>query len=245
MCVRALSVYPKGNKEEGGAGYLSLYVTLIDKLDSSTFVDASLRFFIHDQIRDNYLTFLDVAEKRFNATKTSWGVPNVIPLSSFTNVSKGFLVNDSCTLGAGVLVRDGQVKRSNVSLLESKYERRHTWKIRNFSDLNNDPLYSPVFSFGEWSWYVLHNLYHFNLFFGLNNSHNIVQKLLLYPRGNNSGRGKDLSLYLELDNANELTHGSNLHTQFSLCIKNQNRIGADCKKSGKIILSSGFSSHVL
>ncbi|KAL2925639.1 Ubiquitin carboxyl-terminal hydrolase 12, partial [Bienertia sinuspersici] len=206
--------------------------TLIDKLDSSTFVDASLRFFIHDQIRDNYLTFLDVAEKRFNATKTLWGVPNVIPLSSFTDVSKGFLVNDSCTLGAGVLVRDGQVKRSNVSLLESKYERRHTWKIRNFSDLNNDPLYSPVFSFGEWSWYVLHNL-----------------KLLLYPRGNNSGRGKDLSLYLELDNANELTHGSNLYTQFSLCIKNQNRIGADCKKSAYFWFHSkekdwGFSSFI-
>ncbi|KAL2940664.1 Ubiquitin carboxyl-terminal hydrolase 12, partial [Bienertia sinuspersici] len=124
----ALSVYPKGNKE-GGAGYLSLYVTLIDKLDSSTFVDASLRFFIHDQIRDNYLTFLDIAEKRFSAMKTSWGVPNVISLNSFTDAYKGFLVNDSCTLGAGVLVRDGQVKRSNVSLLESKYERRHTWKI--------------------------------------------------------------------------------------------------------------------
>ncbi|KAL2940663.1 Ubiquitin carboxyl-terminal hydrolase 12, partial [Bienertia sinuspersici] len=170
----ALSVYPKGNKEEGGAGYLSLYVTLIDKLDSSTFVDASLRFFIHDQIRDNYLTFLDIAEKRFSAMKTSWGVPNVISLNSFTDAYKGFLVNDSCTLGAGVLVRDGQVKRSNVSLLE---------------------------------------------------------KLLLYPRGNNSGRGKDLSLYLVLDNANELTHGSNLYTQFSLCIKNQNHIGADYKKS--------------
>ncbi|KAL2940656.1 Ubiquitin carboxyl-terminal hydrolase 12 [Bienertia sinuspersici] len=77
----------------------------------------------------------------------------------------------------------------------------------------------------------------------------MCRKLLLYPRGNNSGRGKDLSLYLVLDNANELTHGSNLYTQFSLCIKNQNHIGADCKKSAYIWFHSkeddwGFSSFI-
>lgn len=59
---RMLCVYPKGNEEEGGDGHLSVYVTLIDKPDSDTSINASLRFFIYDQIRDNYLAFLGLLQ---------------------------------------------------------------------------------------------------------------------------------------------------------------------------------------
>ncbi|XP_021853363.2 uncharacterized protein [Spinacia oleracea] len=52
-----LSVYPEGN-EEDGVGHLSLYVAMVDKLSSDTFVNVTLRFFIYDQIRDNYMSIL-------------------------------------------------------------------------------------------------------------------------------------------------------------------------------------------
>ncbi|KAL2940661.1 Ubiquitin carboxyl-terminal hydrolase 12, partial [Bienertia sinuspersici] len=193
-----------------GSGHLSLslYVTLIDKLDSGSFVNALLQFFIYDQIRNNYLTFLDVGYKRFHALKTEWGIPKLLSLESFTDASNGFLVNDSCSFGAEVLVRNAQIKRSSVSLLKSECERCYTWKIENFSDLNKR-LESPAFS-----------------------------KLGLYPRGDNRVKGKHLSLFLWLDNANDLTHGSNLYTEYSLCIKNQNGIGAVEKGIGQSILTS-------
>ncbi|KAL2940662.1 Ubiquitin carboxyl-terminal hydrolase 12, partial [Bienertia sinuspersici] len=189
--VRVLSIYPNGNEKEDGSGHLSLslYVTLIDKLDSGSFVNALLSF-------SSMIRF------------TEWGIPKLLSLESFTDASNGFLVNDCCSFGAEVLVRNAQIKRSSASLLKSDCERCYTWKIENFSDLNKR-LYSPVFS-----------------------------KLGLYPRGDNRVKGKHLSLFLWLDNANDLTHGSNLYTEYSLCIKNQNGIGAVEKGIGQSILTS-------
>ncbi|KAL2926641.1 Ubiquitin carboxyl-terminal hydrolase 12 [Bienertia sinuspersici] len=139
-----LSVYPKGNKEEDGSDHLSLYVALIDKLQSCISLNASLRFFIYDQIRGNYLTFLDVRDKRYDALKTEWGIPKLLPVDSFTNACNGFLVNDCCVFGAEILVRNGQVKRSILSHLEAKSERSYTWKIEDFSNLLNNRLESPT-----------------------------------------------------------------------------------------------------
>ncbi|KAL2927934.1 hypothetical protein RDABS01_001772, partial [Bienertia sinuspersici] len=204
--------------EEGGGGHVSLYVALVDKLESSTLVYASLRFFIYDQIRDNYLTFLEVGENLFNAMKTARGIPKVLPIESFADASNGFLVNDCCTFGVGVFFRDGKIQRSIISPLETECERSYTWKIENFSDFSN-LLSSPVFSFGEWLWYVLHPLM-------------MCRKLHLYPRGVNFSRGKFLSLCLELHNVNDLANGSKLYTQCCLLIKNQSKDGADYKKIG-------------
>ncbi|KAL2925652.1 Ubiquitin carboxyl-terminal hydrolase 12 [Bienertia sinuspersici] len=118
-----LTVFPNGNEKENGGGHLSLCITLIDKLISGTSINASLRFFIYDQIRDNYLTFLDVGDKGFNPLKTVWGIPKVLPLEYFTDASNGFLVNDCCSFGAEILIRNGLIKRSSVSLLGTKCER--------------------------------------------------------------------------------------------------------------------------
>ncbi|KAL2926642.1 Ubiquitin carboxyl-terminal hydrolase 12 [Bienertia sinuspersici] len=117
LCVRVLSVYPSGNEKEDGDDHLSLYVALVDKLNSGTSINASIRFFIYDQIRDSYLTFLEVGDKRFHALKTKWGIPKLLPLESFTDASNGFLINDCCSFGAEILVRNAQIKISNVSLL--------------------------------------------------------------------------------------------------------------------------------
>ncbi|XP_056690590.1 uncharacterized protein [Spinacia oleracea] len=226
------SVYPKGNKEAGGADHLSLYVTLVDKLDFGSFVNAALRFFIYDKNRDNYLTILDIRDKRFHTLKSTFGIPKFLPLSSFTDASNGFLVDDCCAFGVEVLVRSGQqvkgsvvsgleakqVKGSIVSSLEDKCDRTYTWRIEHFSNLKN-PSYSPEFCLGEWSW-----------------------RLSLYPRGNPKQERKELSLYLslylELVNAKNLTQGSKLLTEFQLCLKNQGK-GEDLLKD----TSCGFCSE--
>ncbi|XP_048493186.1 uncharacterized protein LOC104905076 [Beta vulgaris subsp. vulgaris] len=202
-----LSVYPNGNKEEDGDGYLSLYVKMVDKLSPSSSIYVALRFLVYDQLRDNYLTVLDIQDKRFHALKSRWGISKFLPLESFRDAANGFVLTDCCVFGAEVFVRDGQIKKSILSILESKSDRSYTWRIDNFSDLNNNKLTSPVFSFGEWSW-----------------------KLRLFPRGEGEEKGKNLSLYLELDNPDKLSHGSKLFTEYWLCIKNQNQ-GADHKKN--------------
>ncbi|KAL2927938.1 Ubiquitin carboxyl-terminal hydrolase 12, partial [Bienertia sinuspersici] len=132
-----LSIYPNGNKEEGGDGHVSLYVALIDKLDSVTLLYASLRFFIYDQIRDNYLSFIDSGDNLFYIVKTARGIPKALPVESFTDASNGFLVNDCCTFGAGVILRDGKIQRSIMSPLKTECEMSYTWKIENFSDFSN------------------------------------------------------------------------------------------------------------
>ncbi|KAL2925640.1 Ubiquitin carboxyl-terminal hydrolase 12 [Bienertia sinuspersici] len=104
-----LSVYPSGNEKEDGDDHLSLYVESVDKLNSSTSINATIRFFIYDQIRDNYRTFLDVGDKRFHALKTKWGISKLLPLETFADASNGFLVNDCCSFGAEILVRNAQI----------------------------------------------------------------------------------------------------------------------------------------
>lgn len=59
----------------------------------------------------------------------------------------------------------------------------------------------------------------------------MCRKLYVFPKGNKGGKGKFVSLYLHLDNAKELSHGSKLYTEYTLCIKNQDT-GEDQKKTG-------------
>lgn len=95
----------------------------------------------------------DVREKRFHGLKNVWGVPKFMTLESFSDAANGFLVENCCVFGAEVFIKDGQIKRSIVSTVKPECDMSYTWRIQNFSDLNS-PTDSPVFSFGEWSWYV-------------------------------------------------------------------------------------------
>ena len=56
---RRLYFYPDGDKERYGEGYISLYVSIEDTsaLQLGWEIDANVRFFVYDQIRDEYLMF--------------------------------------------------------------------------------------------------------------------------------------------------------------------------------------------
>ncbi|XP_021757951.1 uncharacterized protein LOC110722987 [Chenopodium quinoa] len=159
ICLRVLSV-------RRSEDYLSVYVTLVDNLEPGSFVDAVLRFYLYDQLRDTYY----VRERRFHALKDTWGVHKYIPISTFNDAENGYLVDDVCVFGAEVLVINNQLKISTMSIVEENDDRRYTWSIEKFSTLNDD-LFSPVFRFDGWSW-----------------------KLNLFPRGE-ADDGKCLSLF--------------------------------------------------
>ncbi|XP_021737852.1 uncharacterized protein LOC110704379 [Chenopodium quinoa] len=195
-----LSVCPKRNEPEQGDEHLSVYVTLVDKLEPGSLVDVVLRFFVHDHLRDAYLSVLDVRERRFHALKDKWGVPKFVPISTFNDADYGFLVDDCCVFGAEVLViNNQQVKISTMSIVEEKSVKSYTWRIESFQSLSKR-LSSPRFCFNGWSW-----------------------KLVLHPRGQSNAKGKHLSLFLRLDNNSGLTHGNKLYVEYFLYLKNQRK----------------------
>ncbi|KAL2926643.1 Ubiquitin carboxyl-terminal hydrolase 12, partial [Bienertia sinuspersici] len=55
----------------------------------------------------------------------------------------------------------------------------------------------------------------------------MCRELHLYPKGGSKAKGKHLSLFIALDNANMLTNERKLYTQYNLRIKKQDGQGVD------------------
>ncbi|XP_021757952.1 uncharacterized protein LOC110722988 [Chenopodium quinoa] len=215
VCLRVLSVFPKGNKQEQVDDHLSVYVTLVDKLNPGSFVDVVLRFFLYDHLRDAYLSVLDVRERRFHVLKDTWGVPKFLSVSTFNDADYGFLVDDCCVFGAEVLVINSHFKISTMSIVQENCDRSYSWRIENFSTLN-DVVCSPIPYIAlmdghdhiaiENPVFIVSDLV----------NPNVLEKLVLYARGSNKEKGKSLSLYLQLDDTSRLTQGNSWFTASAL-----------------------------
>ncbi|CAH2053228.1 unnamed protein product [Thlaspi arvense] len=176
-----LVVYPNGNKNDNGAGFLSLYVTI----DNSTLsphqeVYVDLRFYVFNRNEKKYFTIQDTDGWRFSFFKTMWGFSQVIPVSTFKESRNGYLYDgDHCEFGVDVTI-PSVFQTSELFSVADKFQiSRFTWTIRGFSTLLGDTYYSDVFSVGGRNWNIQVN-----------------------PSGRASGEGKALSMYLIL-NANE------------------------------------------
>ncbi|KAK3434043.1 hypothetical protein EUGRSUZ_D01488 [Eucalyptus grandis] len=173
-----LSLYPKGNKNDNGSGYISLYLS-IDDLKSNETVHVNYKLFVHDKSRNKYLTIQDADEaiSCFYGSKTQHGFPRFLSLKEFKKRSNGYLDEKySCTFGAEVFVIEpDKVKEESFSLI--RYPEQNTWhlKIENW-------------------------------------------KLLVYPKGNEAGRGKSLSVYLEVQG---LTEKMQVYAEFNLSVVDQ------------------------
>uniref|UniRef100_A0A2N9EPX9 MATH domain-containing protein n=1 Tax=Fagus sylvatica TaxID=28930 RepID=A0A2N9EPX9_FAGSY len=103
-----LYLYPKGNEKMNGRGHISVYLAYAEteKLSLGLEVNASFKFFVYDQIRDNYFTIQDAFGiiRKFNERKTEWGFAKFLPLDTFNNESHGYLVTDCCIFGVEVFV---------------------------------------------------------------------------------------------------------------------------------------------
>ncbi|GAB4838891.1 hypothetical protein Ancab_028429 [Ancistrocladus abbreviatus] len=191
-----IQIYPNGNTKDNGDGYISIYLKLCDKLNSSSFINVIFRALLYDQGRDKYLIIQDLREKRFDATNTIRGIPKVLPQSAFNAECNGFLIQNQCTFGAEVLIINTNTPTSaKVSCVN--HTNTYTWRVEKLSEISSDA-YSPEFTVEARTW-----------------------KLLVCPRGTGDQKGKCLSLFLGLTQFHDLTAGNKLYAKFELRVKNQ------------------------
>ncbi|KAH0891695.1 hypothetical protein HID58_054124 [Brassica napus] len=170
----SLIVYPNGNRQDSGSGFISLYVAI----DNSTLVSshqevfADLRFYVFKRTERNFFTVQDTDVWRYNIFKTMWGFPRVLPLDTFRNPSNGYLFDgDNCEFGVDVTVHSPFESSELFTVSRNFPNPRFTWTIQRFSTLVGD-------------------------------THLSNTNIQVNPRGRSTGAGRAMSMYLIL-NANE------------------------------------------
>ncbi|CAH9130560.1 unnamed protein product [Cuscuta epithymum] len=205
LCVH----YDKGDKKADGEdddGRISLYLQIVEteSLPRGWEVHAKFNLFVYDQINDSYLTIQDGGGKvrRFHYMKTKWGLDELLPLSTFTNPSNGYLVDDTCAFGAEVFVLPNSTKRECHSIMVNKDPENniHTWKVSGFSSIKTESVNSNEFFIQGIKWI-----------------------LRLYPKGHSTVKGQSLSLYLALIAAEDANNSPNtkLYAKYKFRICNQ------------------------
>ncbi|KAJ6901447.1 hypothetical protein NC651_019269 [Populus alba x Populus x berolinensis] len=145
--------------------------------------------------------WLDAAgkERRFHGLNLQSGFDQFIKLSTFNDARYGFLLEDTCVLGAEVFVCGERSRGKGEVLSMTKYPpaSKYTWKIVNFSKLDEKRQESQIFSTGDHKW-----------------------KIVLYPKGKGLGMGTHLSLYLALD-LETLPAGCRVYVDYTLRLVDQ------------------------
>ncbi|XP_024011483.1 uncharacterized protein LOC18008183 isoform X1 [Eutrema salsugineum] len=193
-----LIVYPKGNEKDNGSGFISMYVEIDSKnlmiFTPPTEVFAELRFFVYNKKKNKYFTIQDVEVKRFNALKTVWGLPQVLPYDTFSNPEYGYIFEgDQCEFGVGVIVSPPLSNWEILSFNEKVPDPKFSWTVENFSWLKEDVQTSNSFSMGGKKWF-----------------------LKLYPKGTQRAHGKYLSIFLHLADTDKPKADEKIFTQAHL-----------------------------
>eukprot|EP00258_Populus_trichocarpa_P046511 XP_024462530.1 ubiquitin carboxyl-terminal hydrolase 12 isoform X1 [Populus trichocarpa] len=101
-----LVLYPNGNKSNNVKDHISLYLAMVDasSLPRGWEVNVIFRLFLLDQNKDSYLVIQAGKERRFHGLKLECGFDQFIKLSTFNDARYGFVLEDTCVLGAEVFV---------------------------------------------------------------------------------------------------------------------------------------------
>ncbi|KAL1825777.1 hypothetical protein ACET3Z_012555 [Daucus carota] len=179
-----LKLFPK-EKFEGNGDHVSIYLMLESTGDlvAGKGVDTIFKFFLFDQIRGRYLTVQGRA-RRFDRVKDEWGFAKFISLTTFEDPTNGFLVDDTCYLGAEVSVlTEGSCigECLSISKVDHNFSGKYKWVIHKFSELG-EKCDSDVFTVGRYTW-----------------------KLVLYPEGISNYKGFCVSLFLEFADSSNCT----------------------------------------
>ncbi|XP_011014955.1 PREDICTED: ubiquitin carboxyl-terminal hydrolase 13-like [Populus euphratica] len=144
---------------------------------------------------------LDAAgkERRFHGLNLQSGFDQFIKLSTFNDARYGFVLEDTCVLGAEVFVcgERSRGKGEVLSMTKDPTASKYAWKIVMFSELDEKRQESQIFSTGDHQW-----------------------KMVLYPKGKGLGMGTHLSLYLALDLAT-LPAGCRVYADYTLRLVDQ------------------------
>ncbi|KAI3440953.1 uncharacterized protein J3R85_002989 [Psidium guajava] len=189
-----LILYPNGDKSRNGVDHLSIYLDLVSLLKVGSEINATVRFFVLDKIRDQYL-MKQGRDTRFSTMQSQWGIPRFMPLATFTDPSNGYLIDNTCVFGAEVLV----IKNSGLGECFTPKEGTpytHEWKISKFSALKDETCWSEPFFTGSQKW-----------------------KLQLHPRGVLAERNKSLSIFLCLADSGKLGLVQKVNASFTIRLR--------------------------
>ncbi|XP_059460274.1 ubiquitin C-terminal hydrolase 12-like [Corylus avellana] len=199
-----LVLYPNGKKNSNGNGHISLYLAIAatDDLPLGWEVNANIRFFVFDQIRDKYLSIQDAngRVRRFHNLKTEWGIAQLLSHDTLNDSSNGYLLDDTCAFGVEVFVIEGTGRGESLSMINQPQHNYFTWRIDNFTDLKDEFYISEHFTVEGRRW-----------------------KLRLELEESESETGPDtcLSLYLCLGDSETLPSNRKLYAKFKLRIRDQ------------------------
>ncbi|GAA0156409.1 hypothetical protein LIER_13919 [Lithospermum erythrorhizon] len=212
-----LCLSTRGSKGEDGGDHISLYLSIVDMdmLTSGWEVNVNVKFFLFNQIENQYLSVQDADLWRFHRLKTELGFDQLLPLSSFSDPTNGYLIDDSCAFGAEIyVIKPKNPTFESIDLSKTLESPIFTWQIKDFSK-SDKILYSPEFIKGGWKW-----------------------NLLLYPNGNGSGTGESISCFLHFNDFESLGD-SELEAKFKIRIIDHVSRGKEEKESSTKFRSSG------
>ncbi|GMI78952.1 hypothetical protein like AT3G17380 [Hibiscus trionum] len=196
-----LVLYPTGNKKSNGSDYISLYLEIEKTANLSLDWEANVDFklFVFDQIRDQYLVIQDmeVPVRRFYEMKTEWGFSQFLSQKTFNDAANGYLVDDCCTFGAEVFEIQRTLKLEK-SVLKKPSGGTITWKMDNFSKLDQNSYKSPVVSIDDIKW-----------------------NLKVYPKGDTRCKDTHLSVFLVLAEPHTLPPKLQVYVKYKLRLRNQ------------------------
>ncbi|CAM8904236.1 unnamed protein product [Rhodiola kirilowii] len=165
-----LSIYPNGNKKLEVEDHVSAYLVAADA-DIDSVINVTFKMFIYDHFNDNFLTVQDNEVRRFHGLKKEWGFDRLISLNKFKDVDNGYLVNDCCVFGVEIFVIPSVVRSGNLLMIKEPSDGIFTWQLDSFS-ISSEVVTKEFEVQG-------HQL-----------------KLEIYPKGDSSGKGTHLSIFL-------------------------------------------------
>ncbi|PIA57554.1 hypothetical protein AQUCO_00600337v1, partial [Aquilegia coerulea] len=188
-----LALYPNGDQNRDyGKDHISLYLVL-DKSCRNLKKEISVTFSLF--VYDNIRDkYLSVqGVSCFNAMRS---------LNLFNSPSNGYIISNTCIFGAEVFVIDKTAKGQCLSMVACKpdsYNKFIIWKIENFSALEDKWYSSEMLKVEGYYW-----------------------KIGLAPKGEATGKGTSLSLYLHSDDANSsVPAGTVVVAEYKLRVVNQ------------------------
>ncbi|KGN53168.1 MATH domain and coiled-coil domain-containing protein At3g58370 [Cucumis sativus] len=193
-----LILYPNGNEEVEDHISLFLAVSTNDNnLPLGWELRVIFRFFIFDQIRDNYLTIQDGKMRKYSKMKSEHGFTHLISHNVFNKASSGFLVSNCCTFGVEVSILKASNKGERLTILKEPQQDTYFWTLYSFSALKQPFYISEPFNVKGRKW-----------------------RMEVYPHGNSLGKTSHISLYLKLDSSETIPLGKKIYAKFILGVYN-------------------------
>ncbi|XP_019093404.1 PREDICTED: uncharacterized protein LOC104754072 [Camelina sativa] len=230
-----LILYPKGNDNDNESDFISMYL----KLDSSslsskpsTEVFADFRFFVFNKKSNKYLyhsryVYIYVESKPFNSLRSTWGLPQVLPLNIFKDPENGFVsTQDQCEFGVDVIVAPPPTNWEIISFNDKLPYPKFSWRVKNFSELKEHCHRSRKFTVEGREWI-----------------------LELYPNANlTRDRAKWISIFLTLEESEGLDQDEKIFKQANIRVldpRGSNHLSCSCKRwHDKLSPSWGFAQFV-